>query len=123
MGALRPRATTTAVSDKVQPPSTNSVSRDVAGGVAGEKQQRAVELVGTRWPPERCVCRDPRDLIGILQPAGRRGGKKRRSEGVDPHAAGPPLVGKLAGQREQADEVGVDEVVEVLRGQSSAGPE
>src|SRR5689334_18748239 len=76
------------------------VPGDVAGGVAGQEQQRAVELVGAGGASHRGVRVDPGDLVGVAQVAAGRGGKPGRGDGVDPYPSAGPLGGEFPGQRD-----------------------
>jgi hypothetical protein len=71
---------------------------DVARRVAGEEEKWAVQFFGTRGVTEDGMCRDPGDLVGVVELAAGGAGEEAWCERVDSDSAGAPLGCELAGE-------------------------
>jgi hypothetical protein len=87
MSAARPAS----VDDK-------GLAGDVARCVAGEEKKWAVQFFGARGVAEDGVCRDPCDLVGVVQPAAGGAGEEAWGERVDSDSGGAPSGGEFAGE-------------------------
>src|SRR3954453_11368548 len=101
----------TPLSNRPNPPSgagpasldSEDLAGDVAAGVAGEKEQGAVQLVQLAGTAHGCVAADPRHRALVGEHLGRHLGlEPARSEGVDPYAAPRPLGSQVTGQADHA---------------------